>query len=210
MDHTLIENDCDVSWKEFLVRHGIAPVSACEEAERFYQQYRRNELDVNAFLDFQLREFCQCSETWMRQLAQQHFHEVVEPRIYRDADLLISELAKQGFVLAICTSTNEIVARPIAEALGINNLMATGVEVIHGHCTGRISGPYLNGDGKVKAVQKFCDSRGKGLEDAAYYGDSLADVPLLKKVEKATVINPSADLRELADQYGWEIRHWSH
>ena len=27
MDHTLIDNDCDVSWKEFLIAEGLAPAA---------------------------------------------------------------------------------------------------------------------------------------------------------------------------------------
>ena len=35
MDHTLIEADCDVTWKQFLVSEGLAPASALAEADRF-------------------------------------------------------------------------------------------------------------------------------------------------------------------------------
>ena len=33
MDHTIIDNDCDVSWKKFLVEKKIAPESDFEEAD---------------------------------------------------------------------------------------------------------------------------------------------------------------------------------
>lgn len=209
MDHTLIDNDCDLSWKEFLVRHGIAPQKDREKAERFYQLYCRNELDISAFLTFQLREFQGRSEDEMRQLAQQHFHEVVEPRIYPDAELLISELAKKERILAICTSTNEIIARPIAESFGISNVLATEAEVVNGYCTGRICGTYVSGEGKVHAARRFCQKQRYGLDNVAYYGDSLADVPLLKKVDKAVVINPTGEMNELVEAYGWETREWT-
>ena len=35
MDHTLINNDCDVSWKEFLTEEKIAPSNAMEIADNF-------------------------------------------------------------------------------------------------------------------------------------------------------------------------------
>ena len=57
MDHTLIDNDCDVSWKEFTVAHGLAPRSHLEEAERFFDDYNRGCLDTAKFIRFQLSEF---------------------------------------------------------------------------------------------------------------------------------------------------------
>ena len=45
MDGTLIDNDCDVSWKLFLVRSGIAPRDDLELADRFYEN---READASA------------------------------------------------------------------------------------------------------------------------------------------------------------------
>ena len=49
MDHTLIDNDCDVSWKEFLIAGGLAPASDRELIDLYYEQYTCNELDEAAF-----------------------------------------------------------------------------------------------------------------------------------------------------------------
>ena len=57
MDHTLIESDCDVTWKEFLVAERLAPESDLREAERFFDQYNRGCMDQDEFNAFQLREF---------------------------------------------------------------------------------------------------------------------------------------------------------
>ena len=37
MDHTLINNDCDVSWKQFAVKHQYADASALQEADDFFE-----------------------------------------------------------------------------------------------------------------------------------------------------------------------------
>ena len=44
MDHTLINNDCDVSWKEFLTEEKIAPSNAMEIADKFFDDYNRGEI----------------------------------------------------------------------------------------------------------------------------------------------------------------------
>src|SRR5210317_2236053 len=79
MDHTLINNDCDVSWKTFLVNKGLAPSNALDIADYYYQQYRRGELDINEFLKFQLAEFKGRTPAEMDALAQEHFETLVRP-----------------------------------------------------------------------------------------------------------------------------------
>ena len=38
MDGTLVDNDCDVSWKLFLVAAGFAPKSDIELAHKYYDE----------------------------------------------------------------------------------------------------------------------------------------------------------------------------
>ena len=57
MDETLINVDCDVTWKEFAVKYGYAPENALAEADRFYLEYCAGTLDIDEFLTFQLAEF---------------------------------------------------------------------------------------------------------------------------------------------------------
>ena len=79
MDHTLIDNDCDVSWKKFLVQHGLAPAAAMDEADRFFADYLAGHLDYDAFIRFQLAEFASRTPAEMAALARWHFVEVVRP-----------------------------------------------------------------------------------------------------------------------------------
>ena len=62
MDHTVLNNDCDVSWKTFLVSRGYAPVGDLDEAAAFYEEYEQGVLRVELFNAFQLRDFS--GKTW--------------------------------------------------------------------------------------------------------------------------------------------------
>ena len=57
MDGTLVDNDCDVLWKKFLVDTGIAPKEDREKSLKYYADYTAGVLDVEAFVEFQHREF---------------------------------------------------------------------------------------------------------------------------------------------------------
>lgn len=112
MDHTLINNDCDVSWKQFAVRHNLAPESDLAEADRYFDDYNAGTLDVEEFYLFQFREFIGKTPEEMRPLAELHFEEYVRPHIYPEARKLVGSLLDAGFPVAILTSTNSVVAQP--------------------------------------------------------------------------------------------------
>lgn len=209
MDHTLIDNDCDVSWKTFLVEKGLASRESLDQAAKFYYQYIAGQLALDEFLAFQLAEFIGHTPAEMQKLAHEHCQDMVRPRIYQDAITEVKALHDAGRATAICTSTNNVIAAPVAELFGIGNLIATKLEVVDGVFTGRIEGAYCSGNGKVGAVKKFCRKHNTALAAVTYYGDSQADIPLLTAVGEPVAVNPGPVLHELAVARGWQTRRFT-
>lgn len=209
MDHTLINHDCDVSWKQFVVKHGLAPESDLAEADRYFDDYNAGTLDVEEFYGFQFREFVGRTEPEMLELSNLHFREFVEPHIYAEGRRLVGSLLRQGSPVAILTSTNSIVARPIAEALGISEVLGTTLELRDGRFTGRITGLYGAREGKVAIAREWAARHGVTLADFAYYGDSVNDVQILEAVGFPNTVNPSGELRRIAEERNWPILNWS-
>lgn len=209
MDHTLINHDCDVSWKQFVVKHGLAPESDLAEADRYFDDYNAGTLDVEEFYGFQFREFVGRTEPEMLELSNLHFREFVEPHIYAEGRRLVGSLLRQGSPVAILTSTNSIVARPIAEALGISEVLGTTLELRDGRFTGRITGSYGAREGKVAIAREWAARHGVTLADFAYYGDSVNDVQILEAVGFPNTVNPSGELRRIAEERNWPILNWS-
>lgn len=208
MDHTLINHDCDVSWKQFVVKHGLAPESDLAEADRYFDDYNAGTLDVEEFYGFQFREFVGRSEPEMLELSQLHFREFVEPHIYAEGRRLVGSLLERNVPVAILTSTNSIVARPIAAALGISEVLGTTLELKDGRFTGRITGPYGAREGKVEIAREWAARHGVTLADFAYYGDSVNDVQILDAVGFPNTVNPSGELRRIAGERNWPILTW--
>jgi HAD superfamily hydrolase (TIGR01490 family) len=208
MDNTLIDNDCDVSWKDFLMDEGLAAASEREEKDLFFRQYNEGRLDVDAFLKFQFRQFRGKRPEEMAALAQRHFEKIVRPRVYPEA-LKAVELARNlGAPTAILSSTCKVIAAPVAEHLGIEKVLATRLELRDGVYTGEIIPPYCLGTNKLFYARQFGAEFGATLAQAAYYGDSVNDIPVLEAVGFPTVINPSADLESLAVTRAWSIERW--
>ena len=206
MDHTLIRNDCDVSWKYFLVRKGLADAGETERtADRFYQQYLARTLIPEDFMEFQLREFRGRTPGEVALLAREHFETVVRPLIYPDALALVRRLAAQGVPLAIVTSTNEAVARPVADFFGISELFGATPEIADGRYTGRMTGIYPVREGKVKILENYCCKHALKPEQFAYYGDSMSDADILSRVGEPHAVNPGEELARLAAENNWAV-----
>jgi HAD superfamily hydrolase (TIGR01490 family) len=206
MDHTVVNNDCDVSWKTFLVERGLAPAEDTrQQAEMFYAQYERGELDVEAFLTFQLREFRGRTVAEMRELADAHFQSHVRDRIYSDAVRRIEALRAAGAQQCMLTATNRIIAEPVARHLGFTDLLATELELADRRFTGHITGEYCVGAGKLSYVDDYCHEHGCGRAAVAYFGDSTSDIPILAEVGFPRAVNPGSRLRQAAEDRGWPI-----
>ena len=205
MDHTLMDNDCDVSWKEFLVKHGVAGREALAVADAFFADYNRGEMDHEAFIRFQLKEFAGRTPEEMGDLAWRHFEEYVKPKVYKKALALVEELRRQGVRTGILTATNTFIARPVAELFGVDGLLGTELELVDGRFTGRYVPPFGGSEGKVTIMAAYAGQAGLKMEEIAYFGDSINDRYILEAVGRATAVNPSAALAELASEKGWDI-----
>lgn len=208
MDHTLIDNDCDVSWKHFVVKHNIGPANSLEKADYFYGEYKKGTLDLNAFMQFQLAEFRQQSEFEMMKLADWHFEEYVKDKIYPEAATIVANLLKAGEKVAILTATNRVLAAPLACHLGIKHLLATDLEVAEGHYTGFARGVFNVGKGKITLAERYCKVFALTLAEAAYYGDGYLDRYILGAVGFPVVVNPAPELRTIAESKKWPIKNW--
>ena len=205
MDHTIINNDCDVSWKEFMIFKGLAGLEARDEADRFYQDYINMNLDIDNFLQFQLREFKGNSPEHMKALCFEHFKALVEDKIYSQAREMISSQIANGEMVCLLTATNRFIAEPLADFLNIPHVLATELELKGGIFTGRHEGVYCCAEGKLEHIKSFLNQHGGSLQESAYYGDSSNDIAVLEKVGKPFAANPGSKLEEKALQEGWTI-----
>ena len=51
IDHTIIDNDCDVSWKLFLIEKGLAPKSDKKIVKEYFELYKAGTLPIEDFLN---------------------------------------------------------------------------------------------------------------------------------------------------------------
>ena len=209
LDHTLIPFDSDYAWGEFTVSLGW-----CEAVEfkrrntDFFEQYRAGTLDIHAYVRFATQAL-RMQGAIKSIAAQADFMSVVVKKgITSQALSLIQGHRDTGATVVIVTATNEFVTRPIADAFGVQELIA--VELAHdaeGALTGEIKGTPSFREGKVFRVEQWLADRGLGWSDAetTFYTDSMNDLALLEKATHPVATNPDERLRAIATARGWRI-----
>lgn len=209
LDHTLLPIDSDYEWGEFTTRIGWNdPAEFGRRNAEFFAHYQAGTLDVHDYVRFAIDAVRQRGPEAAAQAHAQFMQEVVLPAIRPEALALLRQHQDAGDLVVIITATNEFVTAPIAQALGVAELLAVQLERgTDGWYTGGIAGVPSMRAGKVTRMEQWLAARGLDWSgvDSTFYSDSLNDVPLLEKVNQPVATNPDDRLRALAVQRGWRI-----
>jgi len=209
LDHTLLPIDSDYSWGVFTQQIGWTdPVEFRRRNDAFYAHYQAGTLDIHDYVRFATEAIRLQGEAQYRTAHERFMREMVLPALHDGARDLVRSHQAAGDHVAIVTATNELVTRPIAQALGVAELIAVELERdAAGWITGEIAGTPSAREGKVVRATQWLAARGWDWLDVetTFYSDSLNDLPLLERVDHPVATNPDARLRPLALERGWRI-----
>ena len=209
LDHTLLPLDSDHGWGEFTMQIGW-----CDRAEfgrrndAFFQDYLAGRLDIHDYVRFATEAVVQRGPQAAAAAHQRFMDEIIRPAIRPEVIELVRRHQQAGDVVVITSATNEFVTRPIAQAFGVDELIATELaRGPDGWLTGEVAGQPNMREGKVARLAAWLAARGWDWSDveATFYSDSMNDLPLLEKVQHPVATNPDERLRALAQERGWPV-----
>lgn len=209
LDHTLLPLDSDYAWGQFTSSIGwtdTAEFSRCNE--EFYRHYLAGTLDIAAYVRFATQALRQRGPAQAKAAHERFMAEVIAPALREGAHALLRAHRQAGDKLAIVTATNEFVTRPIAHALGVQDLIATELARDSSDwITGEIAGVPAFRAGKVTRVQQWLAAQNLNWSSThtTFYTDSINDLPLLEQVTVPVATNPDARLLALAQQRNWRV-----
>jgi HAD superfamily hydrolase (TIGR01490 family) len=209
LDHTLLPLDSDFSWGQFTTRLGWTdPHEFARRNEVFYAQYKAGTLDIHEYIRFATEAIRRQGPDLALAAREQYMDEVIAPAIQPQAQALLQRHRDAGEELLIITATNEFVTAPIAERLGVTNLIAVNLaRGADGWITGEIQGVPSFREGKVTRLQDWLSARGLARDavELTFYTDSINDLPLMDNADHPVATNPDDRLREVAQARGWPI-----
>jgi HAD superfamily hydrolase (TIGR01490 family) len=206
LDNTLIADDSDYLWGQFLVDQGIVDKDQYEQANaKFYDDYKQGTLDIVEFLRFSLQPLANNDPEQLYQWRAQFIEESIKPLLLKPAQELIAKHRARGDTLLVITATNRFVTEPIVKLYGIENLLATTPEFIDGRYTGGFNGTPCFREGKVALLEEWLKSSSETMQNSWFYSDSHNDLPLLKLVAHPVAVDPDEQLNQFAKEANWPI-----
>ncbi|WP_394755584.1 HAD family hydrolase [Rhodoferax sp.] len=213
LDHTLLPIDSDYAWGVFTSTIGWTdPVDFNRRNDEFFAHYQAGTLDIRVYVRFATTALREQGSIKAQAAHAEFMKTVVTPAIRQPALALLRHHQQAGDEVLIVTATNDFVTRPIAQALGVGELIA--VELARdttpggtGWITGEIVGVPSFREGKITRVTQWLAKRQLDWTDveSTFYSDSLNDLSLLERVTHPVATNPDAPLRALAIERGWRI-----
>jgi HAD superfamily hydrolase (TIGR01490 family) len=209
LDNTLIPFDSDYAWGEFTTARGWTDAEEFKrQNDAFFAHYKAGTLDVHAYVRFATAAIVRHGATDSIAAHADFMRATVLKGIKNEALELVRAHQRAGEPVLIVTATNEFVTRPIAEAFGVEELIAVELERdASGWYTGAIRGTPSFREGKVTRVEQWLAARGLDWDTVhtTFYSDSMNDLPLLERANTPVATNPDATLRALAQERGWRI-----
>jgi HAD superfamily hydrolase (TIGR01490 family) len=206
LDNTLISNDSDYLWGQFLVDQGIVNKTFYEaENAKFYGDYKQGCLKIEEFLDFSLKPLSQHPAEQLFEWRKQFITSVIQPFLLEKAQQLVDTHREKGDTLLVITATNRFITEPIVNLYGIQHLIATTPEFKDNAYTGKVEGIPCFQAGKVILLNEWLKKTAETLTDSVFYSDSHNDLPLLNKVDYPVAVDPDEKLRAVALNLGWKI-----
>ena len=136
---------------------------------------------------------------------------ILKTNIHPGALRQIAEDRAAGRRLVLATASYRFYVEAIADRLGFDDVIATGSitgldDIIHA----KIDGDNNYGPAKLRLIEAWMEAQGikRGDVKIRFYSDHVSDWPALEWADTAIAVNPSAGLRKMAAQRGWQIVDW--
>lgn len=172
-------------------------------AATFYLLYRSNRLDYEQLIAATGRYFRGVLEQEANEFGQEVYRLYIRRKLFRGALAHIQWHRVHGHEIALLSSTPFMLAKPMADDLGIRHLLVNFPVVVNGRFTGELVKPYCYGEGKKIYAEQLAKKLGTTLQKAYFYTDSISDLPLLKAVGQPICVNPDYMLKKEAKKHGW-------
>ena len=129
---------------------------------------------------------------------------------YAAAKRVIADANAAGEQVVIATASHRFYVEPIARALGVTHVIATGSVWEGDTLTPQIPGENCYGSAKRAMVERwFAESDlDRDRVHVRFYSDHVSDLPTFDWADVPIAVHPSPKLRAVAEARKWRILDW--
>lgn len=208
LDKTIIARSSTLAFGRPLYQAGLlrrGHLVKMAVAQLFYVLFGADEGQLERARDELLHMIAGWRQADVERLVRETMERIAEPLVYAEALFLIDEHQRQGRRVFIVSASPEEIVRPIAEHIGVREVIATRVRTdAEGRYLPELE-RYAMGDGKAQAIREVAAAEGIDLAGSYAYSDSITDLPMLEVVGHPVAVNPDRDLRRVAEERDWPM-----
>ena len=157
------------------------------------------------FNDIFYKNYAGMGEDRLYVLGQELFDRWIRSKMFPDMLELIKRSRGEGYRQVIVTGALDVMVRPMAEFLGMDDWAANRLEIVDGKATGRLVPPVFAGPEKAAFVRRYATLHDLDLNLCRGYADSDSDTPMLAMVGRPCAVNPDMNLASTAKAHDWPI-----
>lgn len=209
-DKTLIRKNSGDLWLRHEWRAGRVGLFMAARAATLLFRYKLGYVGLEAGIRLAIESLRGEPEAELRRRVRSFYENDVRHH-YRDAALnAVRTHQAENEAVVLLTSASIYVAEAVQDDLGLDDVLCNRFEVDDaGRFTGAPVEPICFGDGKRELAARWLERRGLGWSDAAFYTDSMADLPVLEAVGRPVVVTPDPRLHRRAREAGWPVLEWT-
>ncbi len=208
IDGTIFRSSLLIELVDALIEEEIFPASTSKEYSKAYQRWLDREDSYDKYITGVVHSF----RKHMRGVRYSDFNRIAKKvtrfhknHVYRYTRDLVRDLKRKNyFLLAISNSPREIVDA-FCESFGFNKIYGRIYELDKKQ---RFTGTFLYEElvtDKAKVLRRALLKENLTLDGSVGVGDSDADIPFLKMVERPICFNPNTKLYRHAKRKGWQV-----
>jgi Phosphoserine phosphatase len=200
-DGTLWFGDSGMDFFYWEIEQGLLPTKVVQAAMERYDGYLAGRVSEDEICGEMVQIHRGLSQDKVANYAERFAKSNVVPHYFPEMANLVRKLQDQGCDIWAVSSTNSWVIEAAVHEVGIpgDRVLAVRGEVENGMITDRLGG-ITSGPGKAVALKQALNA-----PPDVSFGNAIFDLEMLELARHPFAINPSADLRRIAEYKGWRV-----
>ncbi|WP_051233867.1 HAD family hydrolase [Halomonas halocynthiae] len=210
LDDTLPDGDCSALWNNWMVERGwvTSPGEFLARTQSMNAAYHAGRLRLEDYLALTLAPLAGREVDEVSKEVATFVSARIVPRLFPQGRELLARHQQQGDRLLLISASSRHLVGPVAEALGIDDVISVDLVSENGRFTGETRGELSYRAGKVARLNAWLAEQNMIASHVSFYSDSQNDLPLLSRVDRAITVNPDPVLAEVARVEGWPCLQW--